>query len=172
MKKNRSQMLSLRLTPQLRASLGLLAGLRRQNLSRTLEWLIRDAVAREQVKRPWLIKGRTEFMSLAELLGLLWIEDEVIYTLRLFLFFPDGLGRDEYVAAKTVVGSPERYSGETSLLWGGLEEAAKPEAEAQTFNLDAIRCDWPQLLSYAEFLRRNEGLAVSFETFLTFESTI
>lgn len=169
MKKTRSQMLSLRLTPQLRASLSLLAGIRRQNLSRTIELLISDAAMREQVKRPWLMKGRSELMSLSELLVLLWSDDEVIYTLRLFFFFPEGLGRDERVAAQTVAASPERYSGASSILWGGLEDVVKPEAEIMSFDLEAVRRDWPLLLNYAEFLRRNEKLSVSFETFLTFD---
>lgn len=170
MKKNRSQMLSLRLTPQLRAALGLLSGLRRQNLSRTLESVIRETLNREQVKRPWLFNGYTEYMSLAELLGLLWIDDEIIFTLRLFYFFPEGLGKDEAVAAKTVVDQPGRYRGTSSILWGGLEEVVKKDADMPGFDLDAIRRDWRDLMRYAEFLRRNEGLTVSFETFLTFDS--
>ncbi|WP_370601063.1 hypothetical protein [Pseudomonas nitroreducens] len=165
-RRNRTEMLSLRLTPHLRAGLEVMAALRKANLSKTIASALSAALEREKVPMPNILRGSAE-MTLDKLLELIWSEDEMLFKLRMYYVLPEGLATGDHDAIAVVVSNQHLFSGSTNIFWGQSENVLPANQDVPTFDIEKIRDSWRMLRRYVDFVRDNDDLRVSFETFCT-----
>lgn len=159
---NRSKktVLSVRISPFFKSSLDVLAALQSRSLPDLVEDLIDQAFERQEVMPPAFIKQErlTErgTVRLAELMRFIWIDDAVLFKIRLHLLAPDALSERDRLITGSVFNNLQIFKGEDRVFGREASSFVMDSPEIPKLNLKLISLFWPLLTDYARFLSLNE----------------
>lgn len=170
---NRSKkvVLSARIDASVKAALELAAASKDEKIVAFLEYCIQSGLSMLAVFNPFSQDpGRK--MPFNMFFDCIWSEDEMLYKLRAGALGPD-YATSEMIEIALVVTTGEYFKGDFDLFGdlNGLADAHEMSAPKIFIDLEKVRSEWEQIVSYSEFLKNNPKHRPTYEMFKEFTTT-
>ncbi len=160
-KLKRSDTLSLRINPGMKAGLSIASAYLEKSMSSVIEYALgylfeKVSIWEHDIAPPLRKKvGGTGEVGIDDILKLTWCDDPFLLILRIYLVLPKGLAEKDRLIAETVFASPY-FAGEDD-VFDGLH----PELVYPLIDVERARLETEILASYAEYrvheLQRPDG---------------
>lgn len=178
-KQKRSETLSIRISPRLKAGLQVAANIGKTSMASVIDTTLSTGLEKTFVKaediHPRLLErfGAVDGkVQLAKVIQEIWTDEPFLLTLRLYLLLPSGLTDREFLMA-TAVFKDETFAGVDDVFEG----AAMPGLSYPLIDLGRAQLEQGELASYADYLshesqRPGTGLHVEYGQFLQIQKDL
>lgn len=172
-KQKRSETLSIRISPRLKAGLQVAANIGKTSMASVIDTTLSEGLEKTFVKaeevHPRLLErfgAQGGTVQLSKVMEEIWTDEPFLLTLRLYLLLPSGLTDREFLMATTVF-KDETFAGVDDVFEG----AAMPGLSYPLIDLGRAQLEQNELASYADYSshesqRPGAGLHVEYGQYL------